>query len=262
MDPMQAQQPQTPQAPQQPSGTPQMPTGTPGLPKLPGLNKIPGMNKMPKGAVGGVIAVVVLLIVGGIAKVVIGNMASFATRKAIEAGTGVSVDSQGQVTKIKDKDGNTVEVKPNGDNGGTYTYTGKNGEQTTMQVSGGNGTATLPKNFPSDFPVVADGTVTSSLSTNTSEDGTAYSVTWTTTQEVSAVNDFFQKTLVEKGWRITSSAEINGSYIIAFERGPEDAPKKDGGQIIISTEEGKTSVGLTLQFPPAPAPAPAPAPQQ
>lgn len=247
MDTMQGGAPQQPGTPTPSSGGPQLPD----LSKIPGLNKIPGLSggKTPKGAVIAVVAVVVLLVVGGIGKLIIGKMASFATRKAIEAGTGVSIDDKGEVTKVKTDQG-TVEVKKSGDNAGTMTVTGKDGQTAQYQFSGGDGKAvSLPTSFPTDFPVVAGATATGSFA---STDGAVqtFTISWDTAGSVADVKDFYSKELVAKGWRITSTSEIDGSVTLIFERGPEDAAKKDGGWVSVSTEDGKTKIALFLSINP------------
>ncbi len=246
MDMTQGSAPEQPGTPPSSSG-PQMPD----LSKIPGLNKIPGLSggKLPKGAVIGAIAVVALLVVGGIGKFVVGKMASFATRKAIEAGTGVSIDDKGNVTKVK-TDSGTVEVKNTGEGSGTMTVTGKDGQTAQYQFAGGDGKeVSLPSTFPTDFPVVAGAKATGSYAAT--EGATqGFTISWDVPGSVADVKDFYAKELVAKGWRITATTEIEGTVTLVFERGPEDAAKKDGGWLSVSTEDGKTKVALILSINP------------
>lgn len=247
MDTMQGGAPQQSGAPTPPTGGPQLPD----LSKIPGLNRIPGLSggKAPKGIVLAAIAVVGLLVLGGIGKLVVGKMASFATRKAIEAGTGVSIDDKGEVTKVKTDQG-TVEVKKSGENAGTMTVTGKDGQTAQYQFAGGDGkTVALPTSFPSDFPVFAGAAATGSFA-STDGGSQSFTVSWDASASVADVKDFYAKELVAKGWRITATTEIEGTVTLVFERGPEDAPKKDGGWISVSTEDGKTKIALILAINP------------
>jgi hypothetical protein len=221
----------------------------PDLSKVPGLSKIPGLSqgKAPKGAVVAVIAVVGLLVIGGIGKMIVGKMASFAARKAIEAGTGVSIDAKGDVTRVKTGEG-VLEVKKSGEGAGTMTVTGKDGQTSQVQFAGGDGKAVaLPSAFPSDFPLLSGAQPTGSFAATEGTTQT-FTVSWDSSGSIADAKDFYSKELVAKGWRITGTSEIEGSVMLVFERGPADAEKKDGGWISISTEEGKTKITTMLSI--------------
>ncbi|HTM68089.1 MAG TPA: hypothetical protein VL426_02215 [Candidatus Binatia bacterium] len=227
MDPMQSGAP---------SGMPQMPAG---MPKLP--------VKLPKGAIIGIAAVVGLGAVGLVGKMIVNKAANVAVRGAIEAGTGVKVDDKGDVSKITTKDG-TVEVKGGTEGSGKVTFTDKDGKTSQYEYSGSGdagGTATLPKDFPGDFPTPPGATLTSSSSV-TADGQHTFTLSWTTTASVSDTRAFFEKELAAKDWRITATSEVEGSVTIVFERGAADAQVKDTGYATIATQDGKTVVTLLL----------------
>jgi len=63
---------------------------------------------------------------------------------------------------------------------------------------------------------------------------------------VSDMKAYFEQELKAKGWRVTGVSDIQGAVSMVFERGPEDAEKKDGGWLAMSTEDGKTMIALVL----------------
>ncbi|HSD12582.1 MAG TPA: hypothetical protein VLC10_03415, partial [Patescibacteria group bacterium] len=143
-------------------------------------------------------------------------------------------------------DQGTVEVKNAGEGSGTMTVTGKDGQTAQYQFAGGDGKAvSLPTSFPSDFPVAAGATATGSFA-STEGGAQSFTISWDVPGTVAEVKDFYNKELVAKGWRITATSEIEGTATLVFERGPQDAPRKDGGWISVSTEDGKTKVALIL----------------
>lgn len=225
MDPMQSGAP---------SGMPQMPAG---MPKLP--------VKLPKGAVIGVAAVVGLGALGLVGKMIVGKMADVAVRTGIEATTGVKVDDKGEVSKVTTKDG-TMVVQKGAEGAGTVTFTDKEGKTAQYQYSGdAGGTATLPQGFPSDFPTPPGATLASSFGA-VADGQQSFTVSWTTEKSVADVRAAMEQGLKAQGWRITATTEVEGAVTLVFERGPEDAAKKDSGYLAIAPENGKTTVSLVL----------------
>lgn len=199
--------------------------------------------KLPKGAVIGIVAVVGLVVVGGIGKMVADKVAGYATRAAIESATGVKVDEKGGVTSIKTDEG-TVQVTEQGEGTGKMTFTGADGKVSEFQFSEG-GDAELPTGFPADFPVMAGAKSTGSWAANDG-DMTAFTVSWDLAGSVADAKAFYQAELVKTGWRITATTEVEGSVSFVFERGPEDSEKKDGGWLVLSSEDGVTKAAMTL----------------
>jgi len=204
------------------------------------------MPKLPKGAVIAGAAVVGLLVVGGIGKMIVGKMTQVAVKTAFEAGTGVKVDEKGGgVTQVTTKDG-TMQVKQGADGSATTTITDKDGKTAEYTVSGdGEGAATMPRDFPGDFPLPSGATLDSSGSI-TAEGQQTFTLAWSTSASVADTRAYFENELKAKGWRITATTEVEGSVSIVFERGPADAEKKDGGYLAITTEEGKTKIVMWL----------------
>lgn len=199
--------------------------------------------KLPKGAIIGVAVVVGLVVLGGIGKMVANKMAGYATRAALESATGVKVDEKGDVTSIKTKDGQ-VQVTDQGDGAGTMKFTDAEGKVSEFQFSEG-GDAKLPTGFPTDFPVMAGAKTTGSWAANDG-DMTAFTVGWDLPGSVADAKAFYQAELVKAGWRITATTEVEGSVSFVFERGPEDADKKDGGWLALTQEDGVTKAAITL----------------
>lgn len=201
--------------------------------------------KVPKSVIIAAVVVVGLGVLGGIGSMIAGKVASFATRKAIEAGTGVKIDEKGDVTKVTTKEG-TMEVRQDGEGAGKMTFTGEDGKTAEFQFSEG-GDAKLPTGFPSDFPVMSGAKVGASWA---AEEGGSkgYTVQWTVSGSVADAKAFYAAELVKKGWRVTATTEIEGTVSLVFERGEENAERKDGGWLAISAEDGKTNVSLVLSL--------------
>lgn len=213
-------------------GTPQPPVAPVAAPKVPKKLVIAGA------------VVVGLIVLGSIGNMIMGKVASFATRKAIEAGTGVKIDESGAVTKVTTDKG-VMEVKQDGEGAGKMTFTGEDGKTAEFQFSEG-GDAKLPTGFPSDFPVIDGAKVGASWAAEEGI-GKSFTVQWSVPGSVSDAKAFYAAELVKKGWRVTATTEMEGSVSIMFERGEEGSDAgKDGGWVAISSEEGKTSVSLIL----------------
>lgn len=195
-----------------------------------------------------IIAVVVvgLATLGWIGSLIVGGMVSFGMRKAIEAGTGVSVDErEGKVT-YKGKDGAVMEVSDT--NSGSVTFTDKDGKTVEIESKGEGEAKVLPKNFPNDFPVMDSQTIVSTYSMASEGMGT-FTIEWSAKQSTEAVHDFYVNALKDKGWRVTAETSSDNQYFITFERGPEDAPLKDGGWLTIApgdNNEAKVSLFLGI----------------
>lgn len=205
--------------------------------------QMPAAPKLPKGAVIGIVAVVGIAVVGGVGSMIMNKMAGYATRKAIESATGVKVDEKGGVTSIKTDEG-TVQVTEQGEGTGTMKFTGADGKTAEFQFSEG-GDAKLPAGFPGDFPIMSGAKTTASWAANDG-DMTAFTVGWELSGSVADAKAFYQAELAKAGWRITATSEVEGSVWLVFERGPEDAEKKDGGSLAITQEDGMTKAMVTL----------------
>lgn len=131
-------------------------------------------------------------------------------KEAVQRGTGVRVEEDGGKVKVQTKEG-TVE---------TEQREGK-----------------LPSGFPDKFPVYEGATVKSGAKTS-SPKGTLFSVTWESSDGVSAVVDFYKKTLPENGYPISNTVET----------GADTGFLLKNGMVAIKTESGKTQISVTLSI--------------
>lgn len=207
-----------------------------------------GGPKLPKKAL--IIALAVALglgLLGLLGSIIAGMIVSKTIETAVEKQTGVDYDKSGGKVTITGKDGAKIEYT---EDGGTMKVTGEDGQEATMEFSGGEDgkEASMPDDFPSDFPVYAGATLTGALRV-TNPEGVAYTLGWSTDDETAKVAADYRAALEAKGWRVTSYAEVEGSTSLVFERGPEDAEMKDSGWLAVSTDgQGNTTIALTLSL--------------
>jgi len=96
----------------------------------------------------------------------------------------------------------------------------------------------LPENFPTDFPLYRQATFKEAWSTGKAESG-GISVIWETSDAPPKVAVFYKDELVKKNWKINSSFNNSGSFVISFEKGGTS------GFVGIS-QNGKTIISVTL----------------
>ncbi len=222
------------------------PQGAPVAPPQPPAGDKPqsgGSNKNLKIIIGVVLGVAVL---GWLGQMLVGKMVSFGMRKAIEAGTGVKINDQGGSVSFKGKNGEQVTYNVNGENGGTVTYKDVNGATGEIQVAGGDQAKTLPKNFPSDFPVMSDLKLASTY--YAAEGGkTTFVISWTTAKSVDDVSAYYKTAMTDNGWTSESSADYNGTQILSYSKNPQPDGTKDTAQMTVSAENGETTLSLMMQ---------------
>ena len=191
------------------------------------------------------IALVVIVVLGYGAMKVVKGMFSYGVQKAIEAGTGVSVDQSGGTITFKGQDGSSI-VMTGKDGEGSISVKGKDGKGEMNFNSGAN--ATIPADFPKDFPVIAGAEVaTVSRVADTNETG--FSVVWLTKKTPKQCADFYTKAFGEKGWKITASTEADSVYSQIFEGAPNKSGKKYAGTVITEQVEKDTHVTLIISVP-------------
>ncbi len=171
-----------------------------------------------------VIVILALLLLGWIGSIVIGKVFNFGVRKVIEGTTGVSIE----------------------DNGGTITFREEGGGQGRIEVSDGGGEEQkLPRDFPSNFPIMSGTKATGTFSLSSAE-STSYTVNWETNASVDAAANFYRDGLSKNGWFISNEASGNGTTTFLFWRGDDEAYPDASGWVSISTDQGKTQIGLAL----------------
>ncbi|KPJ85677.1 hypothetical protein AMJ57_02270 [Parcubacteria bacterium SG8_24] len=196
-----------------------------------------------------IIAVVVgLAVLGWIGNLVMSRMAVYGLKRAFEAETGVSVDERAGVVTFRDDEGAEVRIETD-DEGGTMTYTTEAGEQGTIEVSGGEGEASLPSNFPDDFPIMPgirlEGTFSSS-----SEGRSGFTLSWISDASVDAIAEFYGDALPDAGWAATGSMDMAGIRSLDFSRNEQEDGTKDSATLMISRDEesGETNINLWMEI--------------
>jgi hypothetical protein len=104
-------------------------------------------------------------------------------------------------TTYTSKDGSvTVEKKGNGD-AASMTFTGKNGEKVSLDMSGGK----VPDDYPKDMPVYEGTKVV--MSQTSSEKHTA-SLVLESMDPAEKIADFYKKGLESNGWKIEGTMNM------------------------------------------------------
>ena len=116
----------------------------------------------------------IIIIMSVVSMFVLGWLGKKAVETVIETGTDGNVD-------IDTDDG-------------TFSITSDDGDEITAGVN------ELPDNFPSEFPVYDDATI--SYTSTSGEDMYVY---WTSSDDVDKVIDFYQSELEDKDWAITNT---------------------------------------------------------
>jgi len=189
------------------------------------------------------IVIGLLLLVGG-CKMFMRSMVDRAVENAIESGSGVEVDRRGNTTTYTDKDGNKVTVDGDG-SGGTINFQGSNGEQGSYQMNTGDN-AKIPEGFPSSFPVLLGGRLTTSYSGSEGAEGdSGFHLQWEVDGSVADAVAYYQRELAADGWTVVATSDMGAQTIIVFERDAANGDK-DGGSVMVSEINGKTNVTVNL----------------
>lgn len=136
---------------------------------------------------------------------------SCVAQKAAESATGVKVNQ----------------------NGKSVTITGKNG---TASISGTEGK--LPQDLPSDVPVYA-GTVKSSATVSTGQ-GTNYTFTVETSDDVATVQGWYKDKLTSNGWTVTGA--VTGGSDSAMVSAKQGETKNIVVTVGKNSSDGKTAI--------------------
>lgn len=144
-----------------------------------------------------------------------GKIIESATKKAVEAGTGVSVDKDGEEVTVKTDEG-----------------------EATM----GGGEGKLPEGFPKGFPT-PDGAKVEFGSRMGSNDEWTYTVTYRTDEPQKDIAKFYQDELPDAGWPIKNTMEAQEATYLTIEKDADNT-----GSVMVSkdTESDSTVILVTL----------------
>ena len=194
---------------------------------------------MPKWAIVLIVVVLGLGLLGAVAATLLGGIAAYGVKKAMEK-NGVQIDQRSGTYTVNTNDGK-MNYQRNPDGSVNATFQDTNGATSTYSQGAG-----AMADFPSDFPVFTGATVTSSMKTQESGKN-MHIVTWSTGAPVADVKAYYVPALEAKGWKITTNSDINDTSYIAFSRPTGD----DGGTVQITrVDEGTTSINVTLAVKP------------
>lgn len=134
--------------------------------------------------------------------------------------------------------GGIYDIDTNSD-GTTMTIEGEDGTRVEMA---GDGSASLPKDWPSELPVPDDVTI-EYASTVTGADGTrSLSVTYSTTDSLASVAQEYTSALESNGWVIDSNSATAAWTMISAKKG------EDAVVIYVTDNAGTISVTANLQL--------------
>jgi len=115
--------------------------------------------------------------------------------------------------------------------------------------AGGNGkldpAVSMPKGFPSDFPVYPGARLTSAGEVTLNGQMT-WGVQWETLQSVDSVQGFYSRTLDEGDWTITFNGSSKGAFSVIFSR---RSNSKIAGILTVESESNVTHIQLALGVP-------------
>lgn len=117
------------------------------------------------------------------------------------------------------------------------------GEDVTIKTKDGSfSTSTsLPKGFPSDFPVYDNAKVTASIA-STQESGAGSYVTFETTDSASKVSSFYKTELASNGWETSNESTYGDLTSFTAEKGTIQASVS----ISRDTSSEKTTIVVTI----------------
>ncbi|MBI5814948.1 MAG: hypothetical protein HZB29_04990 [Nitrospinae bacterium] len=189
--------------------------------------------------IGVIIAVVAL---GWIATVVVKKLFSYGVEKAVEISSGVSVDKEGGTLTFKGKDGTSVVVTGQGGDG-SVSMKGADGKGEFAFNAGNN--ATLPADFPKDFPVIAGAKITASSRMSQGK-ATVFNVVWEAAKDIKQAGDYYTGELTEKGWKFTMSTDTDDASAKAIER--QRGNNRQDGTLALKKKDTGSEIVLILRI--------------
>lgn len=117
--------------------------------------------------------------------------------------------------------------------------------KTGVSVDVGNGK--MPDNFPKDFPIYSQATVTSSLSGGANESGKGFWLTLTTPDTLEQVASYYKTALPGNGWTVTANYSAGGTQTETITKGTmsgtvslvRESDAKETQIVIVLGEESK-----------------------
>jgi len=128
-----------------------------------------------------------------------------------------------------------VNIDQNAD--GSATYTSSDG---TVTVNGNK----LPDNWPSDAPTYPNAAIQYSGSSNPQTGAEGSAVSFTTSDSVQTVTDFYKRELVSKGWVIDQSASVGGATVLTAKK-----DTRTFGTYITDAGNGQIAVTVGIEMP-------------
>lgn len=184
----------------------------------------------------GILAAV--LLTGGCSKIA-DKAAEKATEKAIESKTGDKVDINGGKVKVKDGNGNTVEIDKNG-----VKTSGKDGSSSATYGDG----ATLPEGFPDELAPPKGTKLTASSTQTSSTGGKQFYVMGQLDGKVKDVYDGLKSQLTDAGYTIDTDNFLNSSTGDLGTLAASNKKYKVNASVIANTDSaGGTVVTMTVE---------------
>jgi len=202
-------------------------------------------NKLLIAIIAGVVG---LSFLGWLGSFVMGKVASFGVRKAIEAGTGMKIDEQGKAVSFKGKDGSEMKIDTNAQGGSTVTYKNENGETGVIETQTGDTAKPkeLPKSFPADIPVMPGMVLTDTYSAS---QGTTSSfvMKWTTKTSLEQTVAYYTDAVPKNGWTSASTMDTGEAQYLSFEKTVDEATgTKNTVTFIFAVDKESGSLGVSL----------------
>ncbi len=121
--------------------------------------------------------------------------------------------------------------------------------KSTPPASGGPGklgpAVSMPRGFPSDFPVYPGARLTSAGQVNLNGQMT-WGVQWETLDSVDSVQSFYTSKLNQGDWTIKYNGSSNGIVSVIFTRRSND---KQAGILTVESQSNVTHISLALGMP-------------
>jgi len=205
-------------------------------------------HKSPKKLVVVIVAAVLgISILGAVGNFIMGKVVNFGARKAFEAGTGIKVSEKGDRVSFTGQNGEQVQFS--GDTGsGTMTVKNDKGEVTKIDTQSGEGAKTLPKEFPSDFPLFPGAALTSTWSMAVAGQGQSFILAWSTDTSPEDVAAYFEKELTAQGWEKSLFSASGNMTVLQFQRAAGPAEVKDTASFSLEKKDAATEFSLTLML--------------
>lgn len=125
---------------------------------------------------------------------------------------------------------------------GSMQITDTKGEGMNI-VTGKN--ATLPDNWPNTVPTLPDANIEYSAVVSNGEDGTSFTVTYSTKQAIKSVMDFYTEGLTTNGWTIEATVNTSDGSMLSASNENDDAvvinvgESEQGTMVVISAQTSK-----------------------